>query len=72
MALSPRHMDALIDIVENKLSDILIWDGEDRRMVAILTGCLDELNTMKGNSMKGNVGNVLSLDGRHRTGVTAA
>lgn len=67
MALSPRHLDALIDILENKLSDILIWDGEDRRMVVILTGCLQELNTMKGNA-----GNVLSLEGRHYTGVTAA
>ncbi len=67
MALSPRHLDALIDILENKLSDILIWDGEDRRMVVILTGCLQELNTMKGNT-----GNVLSLAGRHHAGVTAA
>ncbi len=47
MALSSRHVDALIDILENKLSDMLVWDGEDRREVVTLKGCLDELQTMK-------------------------
>ncbi len=67
MALSPRHMDALIDILENKLSDMLIWDGEDRKEIAILKGCLEELNVMKGGDI-----NVLPFDGRHRPGATAA
>ncbi len=61
MALSPRHMDVLIDILENKLSDMLVWDGEDRREIALLTGCLKELNTMKGDN-----GNVLPFDGRQQ------
>ena len=60
MALSPRHMDALIDILENKLSDMLVWDGEDRREIAILTGCLKELNILKGG------GNVLPFEGRQQ------
>ena len=47
MALSSRHVDALIDILENKLSDMLVWDGEDRREIVTLKGCLDELQTMK-------------------------
>ena len=67
MSLSLRHMDALIDVLENKLSDMLVWDGEDRKEIAILTGCLDELNTMKGN-----VDNVLSFNKRHSSGATVA
>jgi hypothetical protein len=47
MALSSSHVDALIDILENKLSDMLVWDGEDRKEVVTLKGCLDELHTMK-------------------------
>ncbi len=67
MALSPRHIDALIDILENKLSDMIIWDGEDRKEVVILTGCLKELGAMKDSA-----GNVVALVGRHRKGDTAA
>lgn len=67
MALSPRHMDALIDILENKLSDMLVWDGEDRKEIALLTGCLKELNIMKGSA-----GNVLPFDGGQRRGATVA
>jgi len=63
MALSPRHMDALIDVLENKLSDMLVWDGEDRKEITVLTGCLDELNIMKGGD-----GNVLSFDKRQAPG----
>ena len=61
MALSPRHMDVLIDILENKLSDMLVWDGADRREIAQLTGCLKELNIMKGGD-----GNILPFDGRQQ------
>lgn len=67
MALSPRHMDALIDILENKLSDMLVWDGEDRREIALLTGCLKELNILKGAD-----GNILPFDERRRPGASVA
>ena len=67
MALSTRHIDALIDVLENKLSDMLVWDGEDRKEIALLNGCLDELN-----SLKGNAGNVLSFEKRHSSGATVA
>ena len=67
MALSPRHVDALIDILENKLSDMLVWDGEDRKEIVILNGCLKELTTMRLDS-----GNVVSLAGRRRAGATVA
>ena len=67
MSLSLRHMDALIDVLENKLSDMLVWDGEDRKEIAVLTGCLDELNTMKGGAS-----NVLSFDKHQSSGATVA
>lgn len=57
MALSSRHMDALIDILENKLSDMLIWDGEDRREVVTLKGCLDELEALKAGT-----GDIVAFD----------
>ncbi len=66
MALSPRHMDALIDILENKLSDMLVWDGEDRKEIALLTGCLKELTTLRGG------GDVISLVERQRAGASVA
>ena len=64
MALSNRHMDALIDILENKLSDMLVWDGEDRKEIAVLTGCLKELNVMRGG------GEVIPLARRQRARVS--
>lgn len=66
MALSPRHMEALIDILENKLSDMLVWDGEDRKEIALLTGCLKELTTLRGG------GDVISLAERQRAGASVA
>ena len=48
MDLSPRETETLIDLVENKLSDMLICDGDDRRSAAALERCLVELNAMKG------------------------
>ena len=67
MALSLRHVDILIDVLENKLSDMLIWDGEDRKEITILKSCLEELNVIKGGDFS-----VLPFDGRHRPGATAA
>ena len=66
MALSPRHMDALIDILENKLSDMLVWDGEDRKEIVVLTACLKELTVMRGG------GEVIALEGRQRASATVA
>ena len=47
MDLKPRDMDTLIDLVENKLSDILVWDGDDRKEVASLKRCLQGLYDAK-------------------------
>ena len=48
MALSPRETETLIDLVENKLSDMLICDSDDRRSAAALERCLVELKAMQG------------------------
>ncbi len=47
MALSRRETETLIDLVENKLSDMPIWDGDDRKTVVTLEKCLVKLNTIK-------------------------
>ena len=67
MALSRRHVDALIDILENKLSDMIVWDGEDRQEIVILNSCLEELTAMRLDS-----DNVVSLSGRRRVNATVA
>ncbi len=67
MALSPRHMEALIDILENKLSDMLVWDGEDRKEIVVLTVCLKELTAMRGGA-----GDVIALEGRQRASASVA
>ena len=72
MALLPRDMETLIDLVENKLSDMLVWDGEDRREIVTLKGCLDELQTMKTG-----LGNLVAFDAagkrlRHGNGRASA
>ncbi len=51
MALSQREAETLIDLVENKLSDMPIWDGDDRKTVVMLENCLIKLNTMKDASL---------------------
>ena len=48
MDLSPRETETLIDLIENKLSDMLICDSDDRKSAAALERCLVELNAMKG------------------------
>ncbi len=73
MALSSRHVEALIDILENKLSDMIIWDGTDRKEVVTLQGCLEELQAMKART-----GDLVAFDEasarsrRGRTGASAA
>ncbi len=40
-------METLIDLFENKLSDMPIWDGDDRKTAVTLERCLIELNAMR-------------------------
>ena len=66
MALSSRHVDSLIDILENKLSDMLVWDGEDRKEIVTLKSCLDELETMKTEST-----DIIAFEGAKKRGHSA-
>jgi hypothetical protein len=48
MSLSRRSIQTLIDLVENKLSNIQVVDREDSREVAILEAARRELSLMAG------------------------
>ncbi len=43
MHLSRQSFETLIDLIENKLSTMEIWDRDDRREVQLLKRCLSEL-----------------------------
>ena len=46
MTLSKKSRETLIDLVENKLSTIEVWDRDDRREVHLLQQCLRELSRL--------------------------
>ncbi|MGF1608151.1 MAG: hypothetical protein ACFCUQ_02055 [Kiloniellales bacterium] len=48
MSLSRRSLETLIDLVENKLSCVEIFDRDDQREVINLEHCLKELKDMAG------------------------
>ncbi len=47
MALSGRSLEALMDLVEIKLSCVEIFDREDAREVKVLELCRDELKVLR-------------------------
>jgi hypothetical protein len=47
MNLTTRTIDTLLDLAENKLSDIVPFDREDMREVRALQSCVDELKALK-------------------------
>lgn len=50
MPLSKPSLEMLIDLVENKLSCMDVWDREDRRQAVILKRCLHELTAIESGS----------------------
>jgi hypothetical protein len=46
--LSKRSIDLLLDLAENKLSDIVPFDREDMREIKILQTCVNELRALRG------------------------
>lgn len=48
MSLSRRSVETLIDLVENKLSCVEIFDRDDQREVINLEHCLKELKELAG------------------------
>ncbi len=49
--LSQRSIETLIDLVENKLSQIIPFDRDDMREIKILRSCVDELKAGAGASV---------------------
>ncbi len=41
--LSQRSIETLIDLAENKLSQIIPFDRDDMREIKVLQSCVDEL-----------------------------
>ena len=48
MALSERALETLMDLVENKLACLEVFDRDDARELANLEHCLNELQSMAG------------------------
>ncbi|MHA1151092.1 MAG: hypothetical protein ACTSQ7_00245 [Alphaproteobacteria bacterium] len=53
MSLSKRVVETLIDLVEIKLSCVEVYDREDKREIAGLERCRQELQNMIGGSANG-------------------
>ena len=49
--LSQRSIETLIDLAENKLSQIILFDRDDIREIKILRSCVDELRAGAGASV---------------------
>lgn len=45
--LSRRTIDTLIDLAENKLTDIIPFDRDDMREIKLLRTCVDELRAIQ-------------------------
>lgn len=60
MSLSKRAIETLIDLAENKLSDIRPFDRDDLRDIRELKACIHELTAMRG-----------ALSGAHGSGAGA-
>ena len=48
MSLSERSLETLIDLIENKLSCLEVYDRDDARELANLELCLKELRALAG------------------------
>ena len=46
--LSKRSIELLLDLAENKLSDIVPFDRDDLREIKTLQACVNELRAMRG------------------------
>ena len=73
MALTPQSIDALIDLVEIKLSCMQVLDREDAREHAALQHCLGELRSFGQSAADGTVVQFVAESGkRRRRGMQAA
>ncbi len=72
MQFTRQSLTTLIDLVENKLSCMEVWDRDDRREAQLLKCCLEELQA--ANSEGGGVAfaNPVPRRGRRRKVALAA
>jgi hypothetical protein len=62
MSLSRRSIQTLMDLVENKLTQMQIVDREDARELAVLEAARRELSSLAG--LRRTVGMTPQVDGR--------
>ena len=67
MHFTRQSLITLIDLVENKLSCMEVWDRDDRREAQLLKSCLEELQAARSET-GGNVAfaNPVPRRGRRR------
>ncbi len=46
--ISKRSLEVLLDLAENKLSDIVPFDRDDVREIKMLHACVNELRALRG------------------------
>ncbi len=72
MSLSKRVVETLIDLVEIKLSCVEVYDREDKREIAGLERCRQELqNMLKGGAGSASAVVGLAADFKGRVRATA-
>ena len=71
MSLSRRSLETLIDLVENKLSTMLVYDREDARELAILENARRELVGLRGTGSRAS-GQVVAFAGQQASRRVAA
>lgn len=58
MQLSKQSVETLVDLVENKLSTMEVWDRADKREVNMLRKCLRELTAQPGGARPAGLADV--------------
>lgn len=68
MHFTRQSLTTLIDLVENKLSCMEVWDRDDRREAQLLKCCLDELQSAESETGNGvaSYSNSVPRRGRRR------
>ncbi len=66
MSLSKRSIDVLVDLLENKLSCMQVYDRDDARELAILEQCRRELLALRNPASDTTVVRFPEAEGKRR------
>ena len=66
MHFTRQSLTTLIDLVENKLSCMEVWDRDDRREAQLLKSCLEELRAARSEGGSVAFANPVPRRGRRR------